>query len=493
MSTKLLAIVQDQRQSCEAEIEIKNKEREVRQAEADSLVNGAEKETRDLNSKEAARFREVNAQIREIDAELDSDDVENPGLVQRLAALKERESELRSHLEAKEASAKAAAAWSSRAVETEFTGGNVRVKTEPRTYSRDAELSEGRSFFRDLWARQYGDPAAAERLERHAREAKFHEMAGRERRDVGTGAFTGLVVPNYLTEMVAPKEAAMAPTVAICNRHPLPSDGMTVNISRITTASGVGAQSAEGDAATETNMDDTLLTVNVRTYTGMQDVSRQALERGTNIDSIITEDLTRQYWTTVNSALLNGDGTNGTHTGIRSTGSIQTVTYADGSPTAAELYPKLANLISSVQAGVYMGLSHFIMAPRRWWWLASQVGTSFPFLNVPAVNATVQAGNIGSTEYFAMNRNILGVPVVVDGSIPLTLGGSTNEDVIIGVTNSELHFWHDSGPLFIRAEQPLANTLQVRFVAYSYSAFTAGRYPGAHGVISSTGLAAPTF
>jgi hypothetical protein len=39
----------------------------------------------------------------------------------------------------------------------------------------------------------------------------------------------------------------------------------------------------------------------------------------------------------------------------------------------------------------------------------------------------------------------------------------------------------------------LANTLQVRFVAYSYSAFTAGRYPGAHGTITSTGLVTPTF
>jgi HK97 family phage major capsid protein len=280
--------------------------------------------------------------------------------------------------------------------------------------------------------------------------------------------------------------------VAITNRHPLPPDGMTVNISRITTASGVGAQSSEADAATETNMDDTLLTVNVRTYTGMQDVSRQALERGTGIDDIISADLARQYWTKVDADILNGDGTNGTHLGIRSTSAIQTVAYADASPTAGELYPKLAQLISAVQAAVFMGVTHFVMAPRRWWWLASQVGTSFPFLNAPGVT-TVQAGNIGSTEYMATNRNVLGVPVVVDGNMLLTLGAGT-EDVILGVTAPELHFWHDSGaPLFIRAEQPLVSTLQVRFVVYSYSAFTAGRYPGAHGTISSTGLIAPTF
>jgi hypothetical protein len=107
---------------------------------------------------------------------------------------------------------------------------------------------------------------------------------------------------------------------------------------------------------------------------------------------------------------------------------------------------------------------------------------------------TVQAGNIGGTDYGAMGRNILGVPVVLDGNLPILAGASTNEDVILGVTARELHLWEDSGaPLFIRAEQPGAGTLQVKFVVYSYSAFTAGRYPGAHGTITSTGLVTPTF
>jgi HK97 family phage major capsid protein len=485
MTTKLLLQIREQVKNKVRERDTLVKERDVRQDEGDSLVAHVENEKRDMDSKEAARFREIGAQLREIDTKLDE-------IAPDLEALEERAAELEQYESAREKSAKAATEWADRAAHDEVVAAPARIRSEPRTYSPDAER-QGRSFLADQAARQFtGDPVAAERLERHSREARLHEALGYEARDVGTGAFTGLVVPQYLTEMVAPAVAAMAPTVAITNKHPLTSTGLTVNISRITTASGVGAQSTEGDAATETNMDDTLLTVNVRTYTGMQDVSRQALERGQGVDSIITEDLTRQYWTTVNSAIINGDGTNGTHLGIRSTSNIQAITYADGTPTAAELYPKLANAISAIQAAVFMGATHFVMAPRRWWWLASQVGTSFPFLNVPAVN-TVQAGNIGGTEYMANNRNILGVPVVVDGTIPLTLGTSTNEDVILAVTAPELHFWHDDGPLFIRAEQPLANTLQVRFVAYSYSAFTAGRYPGAQAVISSTGLVAPTF
>jgi hypothetical protein len=294
--------------------------------------------------------------------------------------------------------------------------------------------------------------------------------------------------------MVAPLAIAASPTVQICNRHPLPADGMSVNISRITTGTGVAAQSSEADAVNEVDIDDTLLTVNVRTYAGQQDVSRQALERSTGVDAILTQDLVNTYWMKLDDAILNGAGTNGTHLGIRSTSSIAAVAYAATTPAASALYPKLAQLISTIQSGVFMGVSHFIMAPRRWWWISSQVGTSFPFLNVPQVNQTVQAGNIGGTDYIGSGPNILGVPVVLDGNLPLTAGASTNEDVILGVTARELHLWEDTGaPMFIRAEQPGAGTLQVKFVVYGYSAFTAGRYPGAHGTISSTGLVTPTF
>jgi HK97 family phage major capsid protein len=485
MTMKLLLQLREQVKNRLHERDTLIKERDVRQAEGDVLVANVENEKRDMDATEAARFRAIGDQLRDIDAQVEAMGPEIESLQERIADFEQYE-------EAREKSQKAADEWSNRAENPDTVAAPARVRSEARTYSREAER-RGTSFFKDLYSRQYyGDPQAAERLDRHSREARLHEALGYEARDVGTGAFTGLVVPQYLTEMVAPAVAAMAPTIAIANRHPLPADGMTVNISRITTASGVGAQSSEADAATETNMDDTLLTVNVRTYTGMQDVSRQALERGTGIDEIISADLARQYWTTLDSDVLNGAGTNGTHLGIRSTSNIQAVAYADASPTAAELYPKMAQLISLVQAAVYMGVTHFVMAPRRWWWVASQVGSTFPFLTVPLAG-TQQAGQIGGTEYLAGGRSILGVPVVVDGNIPLTAGAGT-EDVILGVTAPELHFWHDDGaPLFIRAEQPLVNTLQVRFVVYSYSAFTAGRYPGAHGTITSTGLIAPTF
>jgi HK97 family phage major capsid protein len=318
------------------------------------------------------------------------------------------------------------------------------------------------------------------------------ERPGVESRAVGTGAFAGLTVPQYLTDLVAPAARAMRPTADICSKHQLPADGLTVNISRITTATAAAAQATENSAVQETNMDDTLLTVNVRTYAGQQTVSRQAIDRGTGVGEVVLADLVRSYHTKLDDAILNADGTSGTHLGIRSTGSIISVTYTDASPTAAEAYPKLFDLIQQVQAGVFMGVSHFIMHPRRWWWFASQVGTSFPFIT--PVNAGVQqGGSVTSREYGQISGYIAGVPVIVDGNMATNLGGGT-EDVIIGVTAEELHLWEDAGsPLYISAEQTSAASLGQLLVVYGYSAFTAGRYPGAAGIVTGTGLAAPTF
>lgn len=487
MSTSLIFQVRESIKALEAEDENLVKDMEARKAEADRVIADAEGEKRNMDEKETARFNELRASLAEQKQRREE-------LAEELAELRQRKADLDEYAQISESVAKGAANWSgerSGNEPAETRTGGARIKVEPRTYSRDSER-RGVSFFQDVYMRQFAqDHSAAERLERHDREARLNEAAGYEKRDGTTANYAGLTVPQYLTDMAAPLARAMRPTVDICQRHPLPADGMTVNISRITTGTTVAAQSGEGATVSEQDADDTLLTVNVRTYSGQQDLSRQALERSTGVDGIVTQDLVNAYWSTVDNAILNANGTFYTHLGIRSTSNIVSVVYGDSTPTAAELYPKLAALISGVQSGVYMGLSHFIMHPRRWWWLASQVGSTFPLIQAP-MTSPQQGGNVGGTEYTAQNRNILGVPVVLDGNIPITLGGGA-EDVILGVTAPELHLWHDDGPLFIRAEQPGAGDLEVKFVVYSYSAFTAGRYPGAHGTITSTGLTTPTF
>lgn len=467
-------------------------ERAAKEGEADALVASVESEGRSaLNDTEAAALAEIRTAIQAIDA--------------KRAELMTREAEevaaaeARKNAEAMSAQLQTTPVTTTRGAQpttTTAVGGAV-VRAEARTYSPLAERRDGVSFLRDVMnAQTRGDFRAAERLNRHMDEERVERadaLASIERRDVGTGAFAGLTVPQYLTELVAPVVRAQRPFADICNRLPLPASGMTVNISRITTGSANAIQATENAAVQETDMDDTLLTVNVRTIAGQQDVSRQAIDRGTGIDQQVVQDLVSAYNTELDRGILNDDGTSGTHLGVRNVASNVAVTYTDASPTAAELYPKLADLVQQIQAATNMGLTHFVMHPRRWWWIASQLSSTFPLLTVPGAGFQ-QAGALGETGYAAAGASILGARVILDRNLPTNLGVGTNEDIIIGVDATECHLWEDANaPLLIRAEQTGAGNLTVKFVVYGYTAFTAGRYPLATGDITGTGLVAPTF
>jgi len=374
--------------------------------------------------------------------------------------------------------------------------GGAKVTREVRTYGpHNDPRRTGAPLLSDLIASREGDLDAMERIRAHRNEERVERGIDgdrREQRNV-TANFSGLVVPQYLTDLVAPAARAMRPFADICTQRALPADGMTVNISRVTTGTSAAVQAAELDAVSNTAIDDTLLTVDVRTIAGQQTLSRQAVDRGIGTEDVTLSDLVRAHDTQLDSQIINGAGTLGTHRGVRNVVGIVSVTYTSGSPTAAAAYPALFNLVSQVQSGVFMGVSHFVMHPRRWWWFVAAVGTSFPFLQ-QFQTAPQQAGGANGTGTYSNGPAgvIAGVPVILDGNIPTNLGAGTNEDVILGVTSSELHLWTDpAAPLFLRIDA--VSTLGVTYSVYSYTAFTAGRYPGAHGTIGGTGLATPTF
>jgi hypothetical protein len=265
---------------------------------------------------------------------------------------------------------------------------------------------------------------------------------------------------------------------------------MTVNLSRITTATATAIQASENAAVQETDIDDTLLTINVQTNAGQQDVSRQASERGAGIESVVLDDLFRQYATNLDSTLIN-QATNGL------VNVATTVTYTDASPTAAELYPKVLEGLAGVEAALLdqaSGENIAVMHSRRWYWMQSQVGTSWPFIGQPGYGAQQGGANTG-VAYGSGFRGILpnGTPVVVDNNVPINLGGGTNEDRIFLVDKNECHLWEDpSAPYFIRAEQTGLANLSIKLVVYGYFAYTHARYTQAR-QIGGTGLVTPAF
>jgi HK97 family phage major capsid protein len=423
--------------------------RDAHLASAQGIVDAAEAEARDLTTEENDQIGVSLRSASELDAQI--------------AQHKE--------LEARNASA----------TEMRSQAGLISpavVKSEPRTYSRE---NRNTSFLADAFAAQFnGDYVAKERLERHMNEERV------ERRDVTSAAFSGLVVPQFLTELAAPLARAGRPVADIARKHQLPNAGLTLSISRVTTGSSTAVQS-EGSAVSETNMDDTKLDITVQTIAGQQTVSRQALERGTGVDALVMNDLIFSYHTSLDASVVTS----------LTNAVTQVITFTDASPTVAELYPKLLDGVQRIQTNFFAGPNVIIMHPRRLAFILAALDNSNRPLAVPSMNGAMNAISVGdgSVVYGNSGYSIAGLPVVTDANVTTTNGAGSNEDVIIIANTQELHLWEEGNgaPMYLRFDQPKAAELDVLAVVYGYSAFTAARYPNAASLIGGTGLVTPTF
>lgn len=382
----------------------------------------------------------------------------------------------------------------------------ARVGSEERTYAIHKErgfdqstgklragVKAGAEFERDMAAAFFGDYSAQERLARHQAEERV-ERAEYFERAAGTGAFAGLTVPQYLTDLYAPAVAAMRPFADACNHHELPAEGMTVNLSRITTATSAALQASENTAVSETNIDDTLLTINVQTVAGQQTLSRQAIERGTGTEAVVVDDLFRRYATTLDSTLINQ-----ATTGLAASSTV--IAYTSGTPKVTELYPIIIQAQAAVEAAMLdqaSGETITIMHSRRWYWLQNGLSATWPLISQPGVAAQMLGANY-DVVYGTGVRGVLpnGSPVIVDNNVTTAglagaVTGGTQDHVYV-LDRREAHLWEDpNAPLFIRAEQPAVASLGVLFVLYGYFAATFSRYAQAQ-LISGTGTVTPAF
>ena len=416
-------------------------------ADAQAIVDAAEAEARDLTADED---KQIAISLRSA-SELDES--------------------IKTHKELEARSAEAKEIRNASGIESVTV-----VRNEARTYDRN----NGNSFMADAYSAQFrNDFAAGERLARHMQEERV------ERRDVTSANFAGLVVPQYLTELAAPFARAGRPVANVARKHQLPPEGLTISISKVTTGSSVATQS-EGAAVSETNMDDTKLDVSVITKAGQQTVSRQALERGTNVDSLVMNDLVSAYHTNLDAGVVAEL--------LASAG--QTVTYTDASPTVAELYPKMVDAIQKVQTTFYAGPNAIIMHPRRLAFIMASLDTTNRPLVVPAArNMNGIASGNGAVEYGNSGYEMFGLPIITDANISTAEGAGTNQDTIYIGNLQELHLWEQGSgePMYLRFEQTKGAELDVLCVVYGYAAYTANRYPNAWAQINGTGLVTPTF
>ncbi len=365
--------------------------------------------------------------------------------------------------------------------------GNVVVTNEPLTY---AEENRSVSFFQDLYNSQYnGDIDASDRIRRHRQEMAV------EHRDGSTANYAGLVVPQYLTELAAELSRAGRPFADQCTSLPLPDAGMTINISRVTTGSSAAAQASENAAVSETDIDDTLLTADVRTIAAGQQVSRQAVERGTGIDALIAADMMGAVATVLEDQVLHGSGSSGNMLGLSNVSGTNAITYTDGSPTAAETYSKIVDGIQQINSNRFAGADLIVMHPRRLAFMQAGTDGNGRPLVVPTNQVPQNALGVGPVAgYGNTGASIAGLPVVTSGKVTTTSGSGGNEDMIFIVRRADMLLFEDAGqPAMVRMDQTAGLNLTVTLVAYQYACAVFGRYPASISKISGTGLVSPTF
>lgn len=360
----------------------------------------------------------------------------------------------------------------------------VRVKSEPMTYQRGRYDN---SYFSDLYrASLHNDRGAQERLQKHAQEVA-------EKRDLDSSPGDGgeFIPPLWMQNEWVNVARAGRPFANSVNGLPLPPGTDSINLPKLATGTATGVQTDNGSVA-DTDATTSSVTAAVQTIAGMQDVSRQAIDRSMpGLDEVLFADLAADYAEKLENALINGAVTNAK--GVIQVSGVNTVTYTDESPTLPELYPKISDAIQQNVTDSKRPPNLIVMHPRRWYWMTSQLDDAKRPLISPVVpqNAMGLMERVGEE---AIVGNIHGIPVLLSHAVPTThdVGESETHDQIVVCRTDELWLYEDvvQTKMF---ESVGSGTLTVRLQVYGYYAFMSERRPDSIAVISGTGLDAPTF
>jgi len=111
-----------------------------------------------------------------------------------------------------------------------------------------------------------------------------------------------------------------------------------VKIPKKLTAAQAAWIATEGGAAAESEMTVGSVSLSPKTLGAYTDVTRQLLiQSSLDVEALIRNDLVAALGLAIDAAALAGDGTGGAPTGIKSTGSVNTTTFAAANPTFAEV------------------------------------------------------------------------------------------------------------------------------------------------------------
>lgn len=441
------------------------------------IIERAKAESRNLSRAEESEFdtgetsiREIDARLEEIEEQVQADEAAAP--MQRKYAPSTGETRME-----KRTTMPGRSGWS--------------VGYEAETYRPDG----GNSYFRDLWlSRNYGDPDAAGRLSRN--NAQQADRVSQKRAISGNAAGSGgeFVPPMWMESQFVAFARPGRITADLAVSQPLPAGTDVINLPKINTGSAVAVQTTQNSAVQQTDITTTSVGSPVVTIAGGQTLSLQLMEQSPlNMDAVILGDLAADYGVKLDMQVLSGTGTGGQATGILTLAGTNQIAYTSTTPTLAALYSKLAGAIQAIHTARFLPPTVIIMHPRRWAWAVAQLDGQNRPLVVPRPGGPMNSFGVqGEPAAQGYVGEMLGLPVYVDASIPISQGAGANQDSIIVARKEDIWLWESN----VRAEafpQTYASNMSVFVRLYNYISFQPARFPQSISVVSGTGLTTPSF
>ncbi len=318
------------------------------------------------------------------------------------------------------------------------------------------------SFFRDLFKAQRGDWEASDRLRRNTAQ-RLNDRA----LSTTNGAAGEFVPPLWLEDQFIKLARPGRPFADILTHQDLPAGTDSITVPKINTGTAVAIQGTQNSPVQQTDMTTASVSTGITTMAGGQTVSMQLIEQSPlNVDEVVLGDLAADYARNVDNWILNTASTGAVASGAQ----VACTGTATGASGAAAIFKTVSQTIGAVATARFAGATHIVMHPRRWYWFLGLVDTTNRPLVVPNTVAfnPMASADAGSVQGPA--GTMCGLPVILDASLPITLGTGTNQDAILVVRAPDLVLYEGS----VRAEafpQTYANQLSLFVRLYNYTAW----------------------
>jgi HK97 family phage major capsid protein len=238
------------------------------------------------------------------------------------------------------------------------------------------------------------------------------------------------------------------PAIDAVNNAALVSTGMSFTVPRLTTAPTV-AETAEGAAPSETGMVSDYLTVNVKKYSGSQDISFELIDRSSpEFYSLMLAEMQNAYAKATDAAVL---------AAFVSSGTLTTETYA---ATAAGFTAFCGDQQANTLGATGKFAKNVVINPSWWGSLLGAVDGS----SRPVYTALNPQNNPGNLDGRSLNGNILGLNTYVDPYVTAT----TKIDESAFIIAPETVYWYEAPQT--RLQVNMIETGQLRVGVYGYGA-----------------------